>query len=150
MPKDTTEEDRARSASRIEGVLTGRVVSLAGPLVLVGYEIDGAASVVEARCLAPVEGLVAGQTVALMFEGGEADRPLVLGPIRDGAEAGTALTVAGDAEGVALSHPRKLRLVCGRSSITLHADGRLELTGDHVTSLARGTNRMGGASVKIN
>ena len=150
MPKDTTEEKRAGAGGRVEGVLAGRAVSQAGGTLIVGYTLEGTGCVSEARCLCDPAALASGAAVALMFESGDADRPLVVGPMIDGAAPAGPLAIEGDSEGVTLSHPRKLRLVCGAAAITLTSDGRLEIVGDHVTSLARGTNRMGGASVKIN
>ena len=150
MPKDTTEDRHAGAGTRIEGVLTGRIVSPGAAGMVVGYERDGAACVAEARCLGATGTLPAGTAVALMFEGGDPDRPLVLGKMEDTDGPAAPLALDGDSEGVRLSHPRRLRLVCGKAAITLSADGRVEIVGDHVTSLARGTNRMGGASVKIN
>lgn len=43
-----------------------------------------------------------------------------------------------------------LALKCGRSKITLHADGRIEINGDYLLSRSRGPIKLKGATIDIN
>jgi hypothetical protein len=43
-----------------------------------------------------------------------------------------------------------LELKCGRSRITLHADGRIEINGDYLLSRSRGPIKLKGATIDIN
>ena len=45
---------------------------------------------------------------------------------------------------------KEVVLRCGKSSITLRADGRVSIRGKFVESCAEGTNRINGGSVSIN
>lgn len=55
-----------------------------------------------------------------------------------------------DASDIVITAPRKLVLQCGRSSITLHANGRIVLRGDNIVSAADGVHRIAGATIEFN
>jgi hypothetical protein len=48
------------------------------------------------------------------------------------------------------SASRKIVLQCGLSSITLHANGKVELRGQSIVSAAEGINRLSGGQIEIN
>lgn len=122
-----------------------------------GVLLDLPTGAIKARILT---GLVSvspstGQSVAVVFEGGDPQKPLVLGPIGTGAPCVVAVSktdavVTSDTEAAVISHPRKLVLQCGRSSITLEASGRISLDGETIVSTAAKLNRVVGAAVKLN
>lgn len=49
-----------------------------------------------------------------------------------------------------LSASRKIVLQCGLSSITLHANGKIELRGQSIVSAAEGINRLSGGQIELN
>lgn len=55
-----------------------------------------------------------------------------------------------DEEELVLTARRKITLRCGRSSITLHANGKIVLRGEYILSEAEGTNRIAGGRVDVN
>ncbi|UOD28010.1 hypothetical protein INH39_21330 [Massilia violaceinigra] len=104
-----------------------------------------------------------GARVALQFEGASLGSPVVMGIVRapratgdrTGGEAppalaGTPLLVSADDEDLVLVAHRRITLVCGAASITLDAQGNIEIRGKHILSRAAGQNRIKGASVSLN
>ncbi|MBL8561846.1 MAG: hypothetical protein JNN06_06160 [Gemmobacter sp.] len=134
-------------APRIEGVVVGHILSLQDDGPLVSHPLSP--TPVLARSLSAPDTLVAGDAVALMFEAGDPARPIVMG--RMAALPGLGdLTISSDAEQTVISHPRKLVLRCGKASVSLDAEGRVQLRGEYLLSLARGVNRIAGGAVKVN
>ena len=110
--------------------------------------------------------------VALVFEGGDVQRPLILGfvhtqcvrPLTAGAAppAGSPLSAEVqlpstgtpearlDGRSVVLEGQELVVLRCGEASLELHRDGRLIIHGVHVVTHAEGVNRIRGGSVQIN
>ena len=137
---------RPAEASRIDGVVIGHVLSWEGDLPQITHPLHQGPVTARAVLGPP---LAPGDAVALMFEAGDPCRPIILG--RMAALPGLGdLTIRSDAEETVISHPRKLTLRCGKASVTLDAEGRVQLRGDYVLSLARGVNRIAGGAVKVN
>ena len=55
-----------------------------------------------------------------------------------------------DGETVQLSAETRIELSCGKARITLHKDGRIELSGTNLLHRSRGPVRIKGATVEIN
>lgn len=91
-----------------------------------------------ADSLVPVAPDDSGRRCALVFADGDPTRPVLLGLLW---EPGRALT---------LSATERLVLRCGEASLDLHADGRVRLKGNTLTSQAYGANRILGGSVHLN
>ena len=91
-----------------------------------------------------------GRQVALMFENGNPDRPLVLGVIQTGNEVVQPLHVRRDDESLVLTADREIVLRCGEASITLTRAGKILIRGNYVLSRSSGVNRIKGGSVQIN
>ena len=110
------------------------------------------------------------QPVTLVFENGDAGRPIVLGllqgppsPLED-LLRGTASARNSTGEGprgrpvearvdgrrVTISADDEITLKCGEAAVTLRRDGKILLRGAYVETYASGTNRIKGAQVKIN
>jgi Domain of unknown function (DUF6484) len=116
------------------------------------------------------------QGAVLVFEGGDAARPVLLGllaapspsPLIDSAieetrrSAGAARAAAPaaqrkddiearlDGKRVVLEAREEIVLRCGDASITLRRDGKLMVKGAYVETRATGVNRIKGGAVKIN
>jgi hypothetical protein len=115
---------------------------------------------VAARSIVPLDELFIGCDVALLFEGGDPTRPIVIGvlqdqqlpPERDEAELSEPLPIEVEADGqrVVLTGREEVVLRCGKASIQLLSDGTIRLRGTNVLSRASATNRIRGGSVQIN
>jgi len=93
---------------------------------------------------------------AVMRTADSAARWLLVGLVRDrvSAKARDAkrgrLEVTVDGEKLTLEAEHDIELKCGRASITLRYDGRIELKGTHILSASRGPNRVKGATIALN
>lgn len=96
--------------------------------------------------------------VLLMFENQDARLPIIVGLVRDaictpsidhfGEEL--AATGAGSRNRQTIEARRELELRCGKSSVTLRQDGKIEFRGTDIVSRATRRNRIKGGSVAIN
>jgi hypothetical protein len=99
-----------------------------------------------------------GSEVALGFEDGDAERPIILGVLQDFTstpadphdEQRPIHPRQVQPETLFLSAERELTLQCGKASITLTAAGKLLLRGAYLLSRSSGVNRIKGGSVQIN
>jgi hypothetical protein len=98
-----------------------------------------------------------GREVALLFEGGAADRPILMGflqaPRALGGERSAAAApreVQLDGERLVLSAQQEIVLRCGKASITLTRAGKVLIRGAYLLSRSSGVNRIKGGSVQIN
>jgi hypothetical protein len=87
------------------------------------------------------------QPAALMFEGGDPARPLIVGLVQ---APGAASEARVDGKRVVLTGTEEVELRCGEASISLKKDGKLVIRGAYVETRAKGTNRIKGGSVQIN
>lgn len=163
------ESDVNGSLEPILGIVTGRVLyaGKGSPLVsFPGSSLDG----VEARAIVDVSESDIGCEVALMFEGGNPSRPIIMGivrtfaPVVSSAEAPKLpvidspsiskgqipLSISVDGDAVVFAAEREIVLRCGKASISLTRDGHVVLRGEYILSRAVGVNRIKGGSVQIN
>jgi len=142
---------------RIDGVVVGRILSFdpsGTPLVTFpGAREEGIA----ARALASIGPEHTGREVALMFEGGDPARPLIMGPMhtpgaRRPAEAASPRRpeVESDGDRLELTAEKEIVLRCGDASITLTRAGKILIKGAYVLSRSSGVHRIQGGSVEIN
>lgn len=115
--------------------------------VSIGIEISDGALVRAARRMS---------RAAVMRTADPTARWVLVGLVRDrvstkalDAKAGR-LEVKMDGEKVVLEAEHDIELKCGRASITLRYDGRIELKGTHILSASRGPNRVKGATIALN
>lgn len=87
------------------------------------------------------------QPVALVFEGGDPSRPLIVGFVQP---PGAPREARIDGKRVVLTGSEEVELRCGEASISLRKDGKLVIRGAYVETRAKGTNRIKGGSVQIN
>jgi hypothetical protein len=128
-----------------EPACVGRVVEItAGGEVLVDYP-GNKHGPMRARLAAPTSIENADEPVLLVFENGDLRLPVVAGIIRETNAARPSLR-----NELVLEAMRQITLVCGKSSITLHRDGRIIVKGADILSRASGKNKIRGASVAIN
>ena len=108
-----------------------------------------------ARSCAQISSEDIGREVALLFEGGDTTKPLVVGciqrPGRAKAKARvTNIQVDADNQRCVLSAEKEIVLRCGKASITLTRAGKILIRGAYLLSRSSGVNRVKGGSVQIN
>ena len=105
-----------------------------------------------------------GRAVAMLFEAGEPQRPMVLGPViaglpdetappppvRPRSELPAGVSVTRDGKRLIISAEEEVILRCGESSVTLTAAGKVLIGGKYVSSRSTGVNRIRGASIQLN
>jgi len=151
---DQNESHTQLAADTRSGVVVGVLLGLSSdnvPLVAFPGGPDGA---IRARSTLALRQAHIGSQVALMFENGQWDRPLVIGKILipgvKAAPANKSLTVRQDQDVLTLNADREIVLQCGEASITLTRAGKIILRGTYVLSRSSGANKIKGGSVQIN
>lgn len=139
------------------GVRIGTLVGFAddGAAPLVTFPDQPAEAAVPARATLDLHAGHIGRQVVLVFEDGDARRPIVLGCVHTaGADALAAATehVEIDADGRRLIVSAKERIVlrCGKASLTLTKEGKVVVQGAYVSNQSSGVLRLKGGSVQIN
>jgi hypothetical protein len=145
-------ERRTRGQRRppIDGVLVGTLVSAdAGAGVRVTYADQEA---LPARTTTPLSPADVGRRVLLVFENGDAGLPIITGLVLEAGDAVRPAAVLARTGGkvIEIEAGRELVLRCGKSSVTLHADGEIVIRGERILSRASRTNKVKGATVQLN
>ena len=92
----------------------------------------------------------------LLFDGGDPLKPILVGLVKSAAPKPAprttkqAIDVKIDGKSMLFDAQEEIVLRCGNASITLRKDGKVAIRGVFVESHATGTNRIKGASVKVN
>lgn len=130
---------------QIDGVVIGTLVGLdPGGMPLVAF--PGAAGPLAARTLALLRPEDVGAEVALLFEGGAPERPVIAGRLL----RPEPVEVERDGERLELTAEREIVLRCGKASITLTRAGKVLIRGAYVSSRSSGVNKIKGGSVQLN
>ncbi len=137
---------------RIEGVVIGAFLGFgeeSAPLVVFPGSPEETA--LPARSLCELSSDMIGQEVALLFEGGNPRKPLIVGRIVDPVRPATAAHhVVRDGNHVRISAEDRLELRCGKATIIMDSDGRITIRGGHIISHASGAQRIRGGSINLN
>lgn len=149
-----------RSPQRVVGpfnsVIVGELLGIQDTdrTPLVCYPGQTTSAAVPARSTVDLAAPHVGCQVVLVFEGGEPDKPIIIGVLatsRNSIKAdGLDVEIESDGQRVILNAKEELILRCGSASVTLTKDGRVLLRGVHVSTHAEGVNRIKGGSVQIN
>jgi hypothetical protein len=140
--------DVKANARLINGVVIGQFLGFgeAGPLV--AHDGLKGASAVEARTLAELTPDMIGCAVALLFEEGDPQRPLIVGRIVDSRSIQPEITR--DGERVVITGKDRIELRCGKATILMEKDGHITIRGTYLVSHASAANRIRGGSVNLN
>jgi hypothetical protein len=140
----------ADTLERIEGVVIGMFLGFGehGPLVV--FAGNPTETAMQARSLVELGSEMIGAEVALLFEGGEPSRPLIVGRIVDPAKGKAPPQVVSDGKNVRIIGDERVELRCGKATIIMEKDGHITIRGTYLTSHASATNRIRGGSVNLN
>ena len=149
---------RQRSTSPLPAVVIGELLALTDGayIALVRYPGQAGSAALRARSTVDLHGAHIGKSVTLVFEDGDAGKPLVTGVVREPgagwplAEAPAQVEVDADGERMVLSARQEMVLRCGKASITLTKAGKVLIQGSYVSSRSTGVNRVKGGSVQLN
>lgn len=140
-----------------DGLSIGRLLALVdeGRTPLVAYAGQPGNGALRARSVVDLHGSHVGQDVVLGFERRDPSRPIILGVVR--GQSGWPLsqtpehvTVEADGQRMVVVADRELVLRCGKASVSLRHDGRVEIRGEEILTQAVGPNRIRGGSVELN
>jgi hypothetical protein len=141
-------------ARHIEGVLIGRFIGPdAGGRPLVDIAYPGFTEPIRARSAVRLAADAVGREVAVLFEQGHPECPLVIGLIQSGvvqpvSHARTDAEI--DGERLVFTAQKEIVLRCGQASITLTRAGKVLIRGAYVLSRSSGVNRIKGGSIQLN
>lgn len=144
-------------ASAQPSIVIGELIGLAneGHTPLVRYPGQPGTAALLARSIVNLHGPHIGRQVVLMFEGGDASRPVVMGVLQEGEgwpldQQPGQVEVDIDGERMMVTAKEQLVLRCGKASITLTKAGKVMIKGSYVLSRSSGVNRIKGGSVQLN
>jgi hypothetical protein len=138
-----------KTRKRIEGVIIGVFLGFDDEAPLVVFPGNAKETAVRARSLAEMSSAMIGSDVALLFEGGDVGRPLIVGRIVEPSRKPRAQVIR-DGEQVRIIGEERIELRCGKATIILEKDGHITIRGTYVTSHASAANRIRGGSVNLN
>lgn len=136
--------------NRIEGVVIGLLLGFDDGLPLVVFPGNPEETALKARSLANLTFDMIGSQVALLFEEGDSQRPLVVGKLVDATGRTSQPEIVRDGELVRIVGNKRIELRCGKAVIIMESDGRITIRGTYVTSHASAANRIRGGSVNLN
>jgi hypothetical protein len=141
----------------VRGVIIGTLLALSqeGRMPLVGFPGQPGVAAMRAASVVDLHGQHIGRGVVLMFEGGDVNKPIVMGVLRGDAgwplaERPNTVEVDTDGQRMIVSASEQLVLRCGQASITLTKAGKVLIEGTYVSSHSSGVNRVQGGSVRLN
>ncbi|WP_299987960.1 DUF6484 domain-containing protein [uncultured Ruegeria sp.] len=132
---------------QIDGIMIGVIQGIENGVPLVAYPANPLDHPVAARSLVALDTDHVGCEVALQFEQGQVDRPLILGRI---IEPDEGMEVLRDGDHVRVTGKERIELRCGKASIIMEADGHITIRGSYLVNHATASNRIRGGSVNIN
>jgi Domain of unknown function (DUF6484) len=148
---------------KLDGVVIGTLVGLKDSgTPLIDFPSNPIGSQVKARCTVILSANDVGRQVALMFEGGDSRKPIVIGLLQHpGGNQSDSLRIISnkpqnpldvqvDGERLVVTAQHEIVLRCGKASITLTRAGKVLIHGEYLLSRSSGVNRIKGGSVQIN
>jgi len=142
----TIAEDTEK-ASRISGVVVGRIVDVQNGRPLVDFDCNICEHPLEAKSVLEIEKSHTGREVALMFEEGRVHKPMIMGFMHvpeNKDESGQ------DDSPKTITAENELLLQCGEAWIHLKKDGDIVINGREVLSRARQNNLIRGGTIHLN
>ncbi|WP_437755062.1 DUF6484 domain-containing protein [Sorangium sp. So ce1389] len=146
-----SEPEQPALPERIDGVVIGELSAFGkdggARVVFPGGPVGGTS----ARAMAALSAEDVGRDVALLFEGGDPRKPVVMGLVHHPASTAQRLPEArADGERLEITADKEIVLRCGKASITLTRAGKILIRGEYLLARSSGVNRIQGGSVQIN
>jgi hypothetical protein len=156
MTTEQKEKHQSTLTKKIDGVVIGIFLSInddGDPLV--AFPGNPLETAIPARSTTSLDKDDVGKEIALLFEGGNPLKPLIIGKIHHAdteqqAQNPEQTSVELDGENIVLSAKQTITLKCGKASITLTKAGKVLICGAYVLNRSSGVNRIKGGSVQIN
>ena len=149
--------DKQECAERFDAVIIGVLVGLTGDKApLVAYPGNPSSGSVLAKTTTVLSTEDLGSEIALLFENGDPQRPVVIGPLHKSVKSAVAepksegAQVELDGDKLFLRAKKEIVLRCGDASITLTRPGKIVIRGASLFSRSTGLNRIKGGAVQIN
>jgi Domain of unknown function (DUF6484) len=123
---------------------------------MVDYCANTTGAPIAASSLVAVRRADIGRETLLLYEDGDAARPIIIGLIQQPASLELEpvnrepIDVTLDGQRVTLSAAEEIVLRCGDASITLTRSGKILIRGAYLLSRSSGPNRIKGASIHLN
>lgn len=142
--------------NRIDNVVIGEVVTCSDSgTVKVDYPGNPSNKPLRAASLCTISARDIGVEVALMFEAGNPQRPIIMGRLQRAPSQlkenfSETVDIQLDGKRLTFTAEKEIVLRCGKSSITLTRAGKVLIRGAYLLSRSTGTNRIKGGSVQIN
>lgn len=134
----------------VDGVVIGLLLGFEADAPMVVFPGNPHDHAVVARSLARLSADDIGSEVALLFEDGSMERPLVIGRIVQPVRIRDAAMVVRDGEQIKLTARERIELRVGKASIVMEKDGHITIRGSYLVSHASAANRIRGGSVNLN
>jgi hypothetical protein len=148
---------------RLDGVMIGKLVGFQDMgIPIVNFAANPTYAPLRARSIVALEAKDVGRDAALTFEGGDPQKPIVIGLVRhpEGRQpelpgvissgSSNPVEMQVDGERIVFTAEREIVLKCGKASITLTRAGKVLIRGAYLLSRSSGVNRIKGGSVQIN
>jgi len=168
MPKRARAVTKLRQLTSYDGQLIGRIVRVGDDGVAwVTFPGCPESVAVAARSTldapashtAKPDALV-GAKVLLVFEDADPSLPIICGIVRERVQPSAAVVALGldspakdvvvDGRQLVLDAQQQILLRCGKSSILLRRDGKIEIRGRELLSRASGANKIKGGTIDLN
>jgi len=153
MKAEQLENDKSQVTHKIDGVVIGLLLSITdNGKPLVAFPGNPFETGIQARSTSLFKSEDIGCEVALLFEGGDPQSPLIIGKIQqaDFKKISDPTIAELDGESIVLSARQNITLKCGKASVTLTKSGKVILRGTYLLSRSSGVNRIKGGSIQLN
>jgi hypothetical protein len=155
--------EEQQASPRIDGVVIGvlRRLDDSGS-IFVDYPSNPSTNSLSARSTVQATKDDCGREVALMFEEGNPERPIIMGFIQHAESVAKtlrhkippmedrAVTIRVDEKRLTITAEKEIVIQCGKASIILSQDGKVLVRGTYLSSRSSGPNLIKGGSVQLN
>ena len=152
---ETSSTHKNKQATQLDGVVIGVLMSFTeAGLPLVAFPGNQSETGIAAHSTTIFKPDDIGCQVALLFEGGDPQRPIVIGrmqyPQDIVQQRQQTMSAELDDERLEFKAGKEIVLRCGKSSITLTRAGKILIKGEYLSSHSTGVNRIKGGSIQLN
>ena len=152
---ETSSTHKNKQASQLDGVVIGVLMGFTeAGLPLVVFPGNQSETGIAAHSATRFRRDDIGCQVALLFEGGDPQRPIIIGHMQFPQDIiqpqQKNISAVLDDERLEFKAGKEIVLSCGKASITLTKAGKIILRGAYVLSRSSGVNKIKGGSVQIN